>query len=86
MKRIVIVVILLLSTIISYGQTFGLEGTFQVGFNLPIHPRYPTIQAPSYTAEIGVLHHPKRTCAWAVLHKYPTVAYFFRTRLWGMRS
>lgn len=56
-------------------QQLGLEINYQGGYNIPIHPRYPTIQAPSHGLEVAVLKTPKKERLWAALHQYPQIAY-----------
>jgi len=55
-------------------QQWGGEVNGQVGYNIPIHPHYPSIGPPSYTAEVALLHRPKKRI-WYALYGQPTVAF-----------
>lgn len=58
----------------SQAQTWSLEGTVQVGGNIPIHPKYPSLHPGTPAFEIGWLHHTQGKTLWSHLHRRPTVA------------
>ncbi|WMX14532.1 acyloxyacyl hydrolase [Aureispira sp. CCB-E] len=56
-------------------QQYALELNYQFGTNVPIHPRYPKIQAHSHTGELTLLQHTQAKKIWSILYGQPTVAY-----------
>lgn len=64
-------------------QQYALETSYQFGTNIPIHPRYPTIQTYSHTGEITLLQHTQAKRIWSILYKQPTVAYSFAYQTLG---
>ena len=74
-KGLFVIIIGLCQLPSSQAQQLGLEINYQAGYNVPIHPRYPQIQAPSQGLEIAVLKKAKKERWWAALHQYPEIAY-----------
>lgn len=69
-----------------YAQSTGIEINYQGGYNIPIHPRYPTIKAPAHGIELAVLHQAKVERLWAILHKRPQIAYLLGTQTLGNKA
>ncbi|MGH1337644.1 MAG: acyloxyacyl hydrolase [Aureispira sp.] len=67
-------------------QSTGIELNYQGGYNIPIHPRYPTIESPSHGLELAVLHRPKEERLWSVLHNRPQIAYLFGYQTLGNKA
>jgi hypothetical protein len=64
-------------------QSTGVEVSYQGGYNIPIHPRYPAVQQLAQGVEIAVLHQAKQERLWAVLHKRPQIAYLLGVQTLG---
>lgn len=69
-----------------FAQQYGIESNYQFGTNIPIHPRYPKIQAYSHTAEVALLQHTQGKKIWSILYKKPTVAYLFAYQTLGNQA
>ena len=70
----------------SYAQSTGVELNYQGGYNVPIHPNYPTIESPSQGVELAVLYHPKKKRLWSILHNRPQITYLLGYQTLGNRS
>lgn len=64
-------------------QQYGIETNYQFGYNIPIHPKYPKIEAYSHTAEIALLQQTQGKKIWSVLYKQPNVVYLFAYQTLG---
>jgi hypothetical protein len=66
-----------------FAQQYALELNYQFGTNIPIHPKYPTIETYSHTGEITLLQHTQANKIWTILYGQPTVAYSFAYQTLG---
>lgn len=74
MKVFLLVLPFFYSTLV-FAQQYALELNYQFGTNIPIHPRYPTIETYCHTGELTLLQHTQANKVWTILYKQPTVAY-----------
>ncbi|BDS13831.1 acyloxyacyl hydrolase [Aureispira anguillae] len=85
MKRLIFVLQLLVGTV-AFGQQHGVEVNYQLGTNIPIHPRYPAIKELVQTTEIAWLQRTQGKKIWSILYKQPTVAYLLAYQTLGNKD
>lgn len=86
MKTLLLLFLNVLLILPIFAQQYGIETNYQFGYNIPIHPRYPKIQAYSHTSEVALLQHTQGKKIWSILYKKPTVAYLFAYQTLGNQA
>lgn len=82
MKTLLLIFQFFCGTVV-FAQQYALEWSYQYGTNIPIHPRYPTIESSSHTGEITLLQHTQANKIWTILYGQPTVGYSFAYQTLG---
>lgn len=82
MKALLLILQIFCGTLV-FAQQYALELNYQLGTNIPIHPKYPTVEDYSHTGEITLLQHTQANKIWTILYGQPTVAYSFAYQTLG---
>jgi hypothetical protein len=80
---LLLVVLLLINKRGLCAQSTGIELNYQLGYHLPIHPRYPALNDAAHGFELAVLHQAKKERLWAMLHRRPQIAYLMGVQTLG---